>query len=94
MTDVDQLCRRLAARGYFEISPGSRGVVINWAPTGQAGPNGGRHRFNPFCTRGWSGTLTEALERAVADTAPPQYSLETLVAHMLYQEERKRAEAQ
>lgn len=96
MTDVDQMLRRLAARGYFEITPWDgwrddgtpgRGVHLAWAPRGQASPKG----FNPFCSRAWTGpSLATVLERALEATSPPWHSLESLVDHMLYEQDQAR----
>lgn len=93
---VDVMLRRLAARGYFEITPWDgwradgtpgRGVHLAWGPRGQASAQG----FNPFCSRAWTGrSLAEVLDLALEATAPRWCSLESLVDHMLYEQDQAR----
>ena len=93
---TDQMLRHLAARGYYEITPWDgwrqdgtpeRGVRLAWGPRGQASANG----FNPFCSRAWTGrSLAAVLELALEATAPPWHSLESLVDHMLYEQDKAR----
>lgn len=92
---------RLAARGYFEISPTTMPVrtypnpdgpgtcteygpafAVVWAPTGQAGPTGGRHRFNLFCTRSAvARTIEEAVDEMLAATEPWRCDIDSLAAY-------------
>lgn len=104
MDDLQRKLDRLAARGYFEISPSTvavrkltdehgtewteygAGFNITWAPTGQGGPNGGRHRFNPFCTRGVTRrTIAECVDVLLEATEPRRRDFGELIDDRWYE---------
>lgn len=97
MNALDRKLDRLAARGYFEITPTEivvrrftvgttehteygPGIAITWAPTGQGSPRGGRHRFNPFCTRSVARrTIEECVDALLEATEPRRRDLFDMV---------------
>jgi hypothetical protein len=105
MSEADRLFRRLAARGYFEIStttmprpiPTPPGETGSWTVAVPAvvvtfAPHGqgGRRGFNPFCTSSFvRSTLTQALLAAVEATAPRWESIDSAVDRLI----EKRGEA-
>lgn len=103
-SEADELFRRLAARGSFQIRPSARYVPAG-TETDEAGREWktSRPEFvlslrwwprgqdgNPFCQRGFAGTtLLEVLREAVKVTAPPWEDIDTL-AWRRAEHERKR----